>query len=183
MVVDRPLRLGQVSLCFVRGASLGRTRGHRTEGSGSSQRTPLASLAKTMLSAGRLDCNPSASEGSSALPRPLCPVLVTGTREPLESALASGLLAALGRVPSDRQPRGLAKTLHNLAQPGQGHRTAALVRANIRRGNELAPLASAWNPYHPANGKRNLQFLICNCLIFNGTECVQRSGPRPCIAN
>ncbi|TMQ34431.1 MAG: hypothetical protein E6K70_07745, partial [Planctomycetota bacterium] len=72
----------------------------------------------------KLTCVSSAASGPA-----LCPVLVTGTREPLESALAAGLLAALRRVPADRQPRGLAKTLHNLAQPGQGHRTAALVTA------------------------------------------------------
>jgi hypothetical protein len=59
----------------------------------------------------------------------LCPVLITGSRTPLESTIANGVLegirAALGRV-----PRSLAKRLEELSVPAaEGRRTNELVSA------------------------------------------------------
>lgn len=60
-------------------------------------------------------------------PDAVCPVLVTGTRDPLESALASGLSAGLRRFLPCPLPRGLAKQLDDLAR--RPERTTALVGA------------------------------------------------------
>jgi hypothetical protein len=57
----------------------------------------------------------------------ICPVLITGTREPLETALATGLAAGLRQFLPCRLPRLLARQLDELARRPQ--RTNALVGA------------------------------------------------------
>lgn len=59
----------------------------------------------------------------------LCPILITGSREPLEGSLAGGVLQGLRRL-FPRLPRALARQLEELSSPAEkANRTTALVSA------------------------------------------------------
>ncbi len=90
-------------------------------------REAVGGKARALLKEHALPLWPKLTSVSSSASGPaLCPVLVTGAREPLESALAAGLPAALRRVPADRQPRGLACTSRQATarSKGVGRRTS-----------------------------------------------------------